>query len=166
MSDQVRFSNMLSTWSDRPFAELSVVLVHLHVMALNAQLSHWTCKGDSFYGDHELFERLYVELQKDVDALAERAVGLGGAELVSLPLVTRQIDCLAQELGPSTTIPRTDDLARRALELEYRILNVIAFAVESLRARKMLTRGLDNLLAGLEDRHESNVYLLKRRCLS
>jgi hypothetical protein len=44
-------------------------------------------------------------------------------------------------------------------------LKVAAYLAECLKECGLMTRGLDNLLAGIEDKHESNVYLLKQRIL-
>ena len=38
--------------------------------------------------------------------------------------------------------------------------------VDDLKEMGLLTRGLDNMIAGIEDKHESHVYLLKQRCMN
>lgn len=47
---------------------------------LGAQLkqAHWNVKGASFFQLHELFDKLYVEVEEAIDILAERITALGG----------------------------------------------------------------------------------------
>lgn len=159
----VAIENMLAAWGATPYAQLSVLLVHLRFLALVHQTHHWTAKGDPFYGDHLLFERLYNGLLEDIDALAEKAVGLGGNDNVNLPLQIMQLNVMAQSYGMATTIPQASDLAKRSLLAEVAFLRCAAHCSLSLKETGLMTRGLDNLLAGIEDKHEGHVYLLKQR---
>src|SRR5690242_4697836 len=43
-----------------------------------AKQAHWNVKGPSFIALHELFDKVYEDLGGHVDAIAERAVQLGG----------------------------------------------------------------------------------------
>lgn len=156
--------NMLSAWGSIPYAELSVLLVHLRFVALVHQTHHWTAKGDSFYGDHKLFEELYSATQTHIDKIAERAIGLGGEANVNMMLQVRQLDAMVQNYGTTSTVPREDDLARRSLLAERCFLRCAAHLVPALKSRNLLTRGSDNMLQGVEDEHERHVYLLKQRC--
>lgn len=156
--------NMLAAWSGVPYGQLSLLLVHLKFLAMVHQTHHWTAKGDPFYGDHLLFERLYNETTEDIDDLAEKTVGLGNEANVNLSLQLQQINQLVQGYGAASTIPSSSELARRSLGAEVAFLRCAAAMADSLHEHGLLTRGLDNMLQGLEDRHESHVYLLKQRC--
>jgi hypothetical protein len=46
---------------------------------------------------------------------------------------------------------------------EMNFLAVMKQLCESLKETGLMTHGLDNLLAGIEDAHEGHVYLLKQR---
>lgn len=159
----VAIENMLAEWGNVPYAQLSVLLVHLRFLAMVHQTHHWTAKGDPFYGDHLLFERLYNGVLEDIDALAEKSVGLGSNDNVNLPLQVQQLNTLAQSYGTSSTLPQASDLSKRSLVAEVSFLRCAAHCAQSLKEMGLMTRGLDNLLAGIEDKHEGHVYLLKQR---
>lgn len=155
--------NMVSEWGSVPYPQLSVILVHLKFLAFVHQYHHWVTKGDPFYGDHLLFSRLYVGASEDVDSVAEKAIGLGSTSNVDLSLSTSQLFKLVQGYGMTSTIPQPTEFAKRSYLAEMNFLKVAAHLAENLKECGLMTRGLDNLLAGIEDKHESNIYLLKQR---
>lgn len=157
------FENMVAEWGVVPFAELSVLLVHLRFLTMVHQTHHWITKGDAFFGDHLLFERLYNETVAEVDALAEKSIGLGGTDNVNIVLQTSQVMRLVSGYGSSTTLPHPSDLARRSLAAECNFLKTAAIACERMKENSSLSRGLDNLLASIQDTHEGHIYLLKQR---
>lgn len=160
----VGLENMLAEWGATPYAELAVLLVHLRFLGFVHQTHHWSTKGDPFYGDHLLYERLYNAVVNEVDEIAEKAVGLGTTDAVNLPLQVQQLGRLAQAYSVASTIPQTTELAKRSLLAEVGFLRAASHMVCSLNETGKMTRGLDNMLAGLEDNHEGHVYLLKQRC--
>lgn len=155
--------NMVSEWGGVPYPELSVLLVNLKFLASVHQNHHWTTKGDPFYGDHLLFSRLYDGVTGEIDSIAEKAIGLGSTANVDITLVHNQLCKLIQGYGMTSTIPQPTELAKRSYLAEMNFLKTAAHLVEHMKANGTLTRGLDNLLAGIEDKHEGNVYLLKQR---
>jgi len=162
----ISVDNMCSEWGSLPYPQLSVILVHLKFLASIHQNHHWTAKGDPYYGDHLLFERVYSSIPEEIDAIAEKAIGLGTPSNVDLALQTSQLNRLVQGYGVMQTIPQPTELAKRSLAAEQHFLRVVAHLVDSMKEMGTLTRGLDNLLAGIEDKHEGHVYLLKQRCRS
>lgn len=163
VNGDIAFDNMVSVWGSVSYPELSVLLVHLrHVSAVH-QHGHWTTKGDPFYGDHKLFEKLYESTLEEIDALGEKAVGLGSIENVNLALQTDQMANLASLSGTSLTLPTQSDVVKSSLAAEVLFLRNANRCAMHLKEMGTLTRGLDNFLQGLEDQHESNVYLLKQR---
>ncbi len=160
---EIAIENMLASWGEVSYAQLSILLVYLRFLAMVHQTHHWTAKGDPFYGDHLLYERLYNGVLEDIDALAEKAVGLGGNDNVNLPLQMMQLHALAQNYGMTSTIQQPSELAKRSMSAEVGFLRCAAHCSQSLKEMGLMTRGLDNLLAGIEDKHEGHVYLLKQR---
>jgi hypothetical protein len=158
----VALENMLSEWGDIPYSQLSIILVHLRYLASVHQTHHWTCKGDTFYGDHLLFERLYNTIPSEIDSVAEKAIGLGSIDNVELQLQLAQVEKLSKKYGMASTMPQPNELSRRSLVAEIGFLRCVAHCVKSLQQQGLLTRGLDNLLAGIEDVHEGKVYLLRQ----
>lgn len=159
----VVLDNMLAQWGAVPMPELSLLLVQLRFLTSVHQVHHWTAKGDPFYSDHLLFQRLYEATDAEVDPLAEKAIGLGSADCVNITLQMQQMAQLAQGYGTAMMMPNAADLARRSYAAEVGFLRCVAHCVCSLKEKGQLSRGLDNMLAGIEDVHEGHVYLLKQR---
>lgn len=164
LGTDVDFQNELAFWGQVSVPELSVVLVHLEFTARVHKNHHWQAKADPFYGDHLLFDRLAIDVAKFVDRVAEKAIGMGGSENVDLAART---DALARltAVGPvqGSTVPGRDDLARRSLAATASLVRVLDLAADSMRESGTLTRGVDNMLAGIEDTVEDGFYLLKQR---
>lgn len=159
----VMTDNMIAEWGGTPYPQLSVVLVHLKYLAALHQNHHWTSMGDPYYGDHLLFERLYGDLSEEIDSIAEKSIGLGCTANVDLQLLHSQLLKLIAGTGSATMIPQSSDLAKKSLMAEMNFLSVMKHICDSLRETGLMTHGLDNLLAGIEDKHEGHVYLLKQR---
>ena len=160
----IEIDNMIAQWGGLAYAELSVLLVQLRFLAMVHQTHHWTAKGDPFYGDHLLFERLYGSVIADIDGLAEKSIGLGSNDNVNLLLQTQQLNQMTQVYGTAMQLPQASSLVKKSFATEVGFLRCVAHCVELLNESGMMTRGLDNFLQGLEDKHEGNIYLLKQRC--
>lgn len=158
------FDNMVAAWGSAPYPQLSVVLVNLRFLYLCHQTHHWISKGDSFYGDHLLFQRLYEKTLEDIDAMAEKVIGLGVTDNVNIQLQVAQVNQMVQGYGMTQTIPQPTELAKRSLLAEMNFLANIDCACSQLKEMGLMTNGLENMLQGLADVHESHVYLLKQRC--
>ena len=155
--------NMIAEWGHVPYAGLSVVLSHLKYLYELHQYHHWTAMGDPFYGDHLLFQRLYDGVSKEIDMIAEKAIGLGCTTNVDLHLVHSQVLKLISGTDSGTMIPQSSDLARKSLMAETNFLKVIEHIISHLQECGLLTSGLSNMLEGIADSHEGHVYLLKQR---
>jgi len=151
-------------WSGMPCGQLSVVLAGLRFLAMLHQTHHWISRGDTYYGDHLLFERLYNETVDEIDSVAEKSIGLGGEQNVNLQTQIRQIARLVTIASDAQTIPNANDLARISLAAEKAFLTTLDTMLDSMKQTGCSTNGVDNLLQGIADVHETHVYLLKRRC--
>lgn len=160
---QVLTDNMLSEWGGTPYCQLSVALVHLKYLYALHQNHHWTVMGDPYYGDHLLFQRLYDGILPEIDMVAEKAIGLGCTDNVDLQIVNSQVLKLICGQGSAVMIPQSTDLAKKSLMAEMNFLAVMKHLCDSLKECGLMTHGLDNLLAGIEDKHEGHIYLLKQR---
>lgn len=167
ISDQnvgISVDNMCSAWGSISYPELSVLMVYLKFLATVHQTHHWTAMGDPFYGDHLLFERLYGAIGDEIDAVAEKSIGLGSIDNVNISLQTSQLMSLVDDYGVVQTIPQSTELSKRSLMAEMKFLAAANALVQSMSERGALTKGVDNLIAGIIDKHEGHVYLLKQRC--
>ncbi|MCH7560353.1 MAG: hypothetical protein IIC67_03115 [Thaumarchaeota archaeon] len=79
---------------EAPMAELAALLACLRAAAQLHQTNHWRTKGTAFYGDHQLFDRLYNDSLSMIDQVAERAMGQGSQRLVHPTIQAGQIFAL------------------------------------------------------------------------
>jgi DNA-binding ferritin-like protein len=151
-------------FSNIPFSELSVLLSWLKATSIIHQTNHWTASGDPYYGDHLLFERIYGQVNSEIDKIAEKAVGLSSAALVDVVKIeknTYRIVTLINSERPG--IPDSNDLVQKSLEFEESLLDVIKLCLSSLQMNGNSTPGVQNLLEQMYDDHEGSIYLLKQR---
>lgn len=154
---------LLSSFEGEAVQELGGVLAVLRAASIVHQAHHWQTRGSSFYGDHQLFDRLYSEGLEGIDQVAERAVGLGGRELVG---AARQSTLVADLIARWTSMSGDSSaagLAGISLGVERDVVSAVTEAKRSLEASGRLTEGTDNLLQGIADQHEEFVYLLQQR---
>ena len=146
------------------YAELSNILALLRAALHLHQTHHWQTHGDQYYSDHLLFQRLYQESEEFVDALAEKSVGLSSIDRVE---ATDQIASMHEFIDRAfESVPASNnpiDMIKRSLFIENLILETIKNYLEN--SKLISTHGLNNLLEGICDKHESFVYLLKQRLL-
>lgn len=157
------YENMLGRWGSVQYPQLSIIVAYLRFVALVHQTNHWQARGDSFYGDHKLFEELYSQTNENVDEVAEHAVGLGDTNNVTLPAQLLTISELCAGSN-SPTVPQAADLARSSLAAEVNFLRCLKAMISSLTEMGTMTDGLFDLLGGVANQHEKHVYKLKQRC--
>jgi DNA-binding ferritin-like protein len=125
----------------------SIVILHKN--------NHWIAAGDNFYGTHQLLDRIYESASKDLDAAAEKFVGVFGPESVSLKMQAPLIQEILVEF-------QSGDIISASLASEQAFLKFSAkFLKETEDAGKM-TAGLEDLLAGIASNREEAVYLLQQ----
>jgi DNA-binding ferritin-like protein len=138
-----------------------IKLTAAYVAALKAasiihQLNHWTCKGDSFYGDHLLFERIYDSASDDIDKAAEKFIGLFGDECVDYKLQTTLLNSLLDKY-------KDEEPLQKSLNIEQNICDFTVQLYSCLEKCKKLTTGLDDTLSSICSNRETSIYLLKQR---
>lgn len=117
---------------------------------------HWSAKGENFYSDHKMFERIYGKIPDEIDGLAEYIVALYPSDVLN-PLATwnRATEFIN---GLDSEIPMN---AVRGLEKV--LLEIIDEAV-SFSKNKSPHSGLENFLSGLSQTHQGEIgYLLRQR---
>jgi DNA-binding ferritin-like protein len=112
------------------------------------QAAHWRSSGAQYYGDHLLFQRLYEAIADEIDSLGERIMGLGGA-----------IEVAAQTHAAGKLLDQwRGELTAQAQACEQQFLALIGSTMQG-----QWSDGVQNLLQGIADQHETHVYLLGRR---
>lgn len=137
------------------------LLASLHALRWLYHASHWKAAGPSFYGDHQLFERLYKgdpSIDDQIDTLAEKISAHFGASSID-PVELQQ--SAASIL--STTMAQGSSAAEHGLALEESIQNLIKETHVNLKMDGDLSMGLDDFLMGLAGERETAIYLLKQR---
>jgi hypothetical protein len=148
--------------------DLSSVLVFLRSLAFIHQSHHWLTFGGDYYGDHLLFERLYNQTTEEIDQIAEKAVGVGAPIQKLHPGLQASLvaQVVASFCGNGVTSGEADDpssYVMTSLAAERHFIDCMKQIAEGLKATGTLSRGVDNLLAGIEDKHEGHIYLLGQR---
>lgn len=144
------------------YAELVVILGALRSLAMVHQTHHWQSHGPNSYSDHLLFERLYTETSDEVDGMAEKIAGLSSISLLAL---SKHVITLTGFLGALKEGGTSDSLHRKSLDAEKLLVSLVETVMARLEAKGSLTRGLENLLGGIADKHEGHIFLLKTRSL-
>lgn len=159
----ITLDNMLTTWGSLRYGELSLVLASARYLQIVHQTHHWCSSGATSYSDHLLFQRLYEAMNSEVDLLAEKAIGLGSVSNVDLCMQAAQVFQMSNEYNNSLMNPSCSEYVTKSYVAEIGFLRCLSHCVESLKQKNLLTRGVDNMLAAIEDKHEEHCYLLKQR---
>lgn len=137
------------------------LLASLHALRWLYHASHWKAAGPSFYGDHQLFERLYKgdpSIDDQIDALAEKISAHFGASSIDPVELQRSAASIL-----STAVAQGSSAAEHGLALERSIQNLIKETHVNLKMDGNLSMGLDDFLMGLAGERETAIYLLKQR---
>lgn len=135
----------------------SLYLATLKAMALIHQHSHWTAKGESFYGDHLLFERLYQSVAKDIDMSAEKFMGLFGKECLDYKTQAELLNKILLKYSKLDGSP-----LEMSLEIEKDFIQYSKYAYNCFEEEDKLTLGLDDMITAISGKREEAVYLLQQ----
>jgi DNA-binding ferritin-like protein len=122
------------------------------------QNCHWQCAGMSFYQDHLLFQRLYEGVVEDIDATAEKIIGVFDTSLVSFDKQCDIIHSISKNVKLDS-VPI--NCFRQAIKAEESFLKLSMKLKEVLESEEKLTLGWDDLLAAQANSSEGRMYLLK-----
>jgi DNA-binding ferritin-like protein len=162
---EMRVTNTKSSAAVKiPLGLLTPYLGSLRAVHLWFHAAHNLTKGTGFVGDHvHLYGQIYVELQDDLDAAIEKAIGLSGDERAGCPIELTAYALEILKLYPSPTNAKARDIVSTALELLHMHIDLLTELHDNLERRQLLTLGLDDLLAQAANRYEGYLYLLTQR---
>lgn len=146
-----------------PEADLKKYLALMKALQAYYQHAHWISKGEPYYGDHLLFERLYGSLGEEIDSLAEKMVGLGGDHFVCVKTVMGIVSQILDHVPEMDENTLGYELAQASLKMEKLFLAYTKKLYAKMKEEESLTLGFDDMLMSLHNKHEGNVYLLKQR---
>lgn len=137
---------------------LQGILSVLRAQYMSYQTSHWQVRGQPYYGNHLLFQRLYEGVQAEVDGVAEKAVGYLGVDAVALvPQAQLVLSWVARWA-------KVSDHHMRGLQSERDLQAVLQAAYDAIKAARAMTLGLDDWIMATANAHDTNAYLLQQVC--
>ena len=132
------------------------IMALLQYLQLHYRCAHWECKG---YDLHLLFERLYEVVEEDIDAFAEKTIGIWGPRVSGEILRVNDLTNLMGIMSRST--PTLAHLPR-SLFLETMLINQLDRVYAELETSGEMTKGLDDFIMALMSKHEHNLYLIQQ----
>jgi len=127
----------------------------LRSLYLIHQNNHWKVKGNYFYSNHQLFQRLYEKAQSNADSAAEKMIGLFTDKSFN---VAEQTNCINSILSNFTD----EDEIANSLKAEKTFLRVSEKFYEFMKDNNKMTLGLDDLIMSIHNDSEEAVYLLQQ----
>jgi DNA-binding ferritin-like protein len=163
-------TKVIEPFAGHPYAELGAIVGMLEGMTVLFQTFHWKVNGNSFYGDHLMFQRIYEGIEGQIDGVAEKAIGLGSPNLISSEKITETMEVFLDHVNNMHSLVTDDDninflYAKRGKDTIELFIHTVEKMMMDLQDKDLLTKGLDNLLAGILDEQEGFVFLLKQRVL-
>ena len=136
---------------------LVAVHVALEVEQMLFHVYHWRSRGQDYYGDHLLYQRLYTDRAVEIDRIGEVILAVGAPSAVNpLTTITGMHDLAArvEAAGGSD--------AQKGMSLVEETLRRINDA-NDLLGKDAYSLSVNNVLAGFADKHLEALYLLKQR---
>jgi DNA-binding ferritin-like protein len=135
----------------------ALYIATLKALALIHQHNHWTTRGDAFYGEHLLFERLYDATLENVDMAAEKFMGLLGDGCLDYDLQTELLNKVLLKYKDLEGSP-----TQMSLAAEKDFLKFSKDAYNCFEEEGKLTLGLDDMIMSIASKREESVYLLQQ----
>lgn len=139
------------------FLPLARTLAIMKALHWNHWTTHWQVMGNSYYGDHLLFQRFYTGLVDEIDGLAEKLVQMFGTDVVNNGPQSAWTAHILSEWE------KESDLYYRAIHAEQLLQDSLKSAYEIMKNEGGMTLGLDDFLMATANAHETNLYLLGQR---
>lgn len=137
---------------------------YLRAIHLWFHAAHHLAKGTGFSGDHaDLYDRIYTEVQDEIDGAIEKAVGVTNDENLACPLMIASNAVKIMEEAGCMVNASADEIAESGLRLEKAYLDFLESMFAALEEMGALTLGLNDQLAASANTHETYVYLLQQR---
>lgn len=139
-------------------SHLQTLLSQLHTIYALHRSAHWQARGISFYGDHQMFEKMYTPIIDEIDTLAERIVITFSPECVDASLLYPVISEQIQSFTRDYECPFD-----RVYAAEYELISMISECMQMIDEAEMITLGWEDFLGELTSQHEEHLYLLDAR---
>jgi len=128
--------------------------------------AHHLTRGVSFSGDHvNLYGKIYLTLQEQVDGAVEQGIGLFGDECGDPMMITAQAALIMSEYPSPRELPPAG-IAAIGLQIEKDFLKFSQNFYDELKRAGAMTLGLDDMIMANANVNETHVYLLQQRIKS
>jgi starvation-inducible DNA-binding protein len=134
---------------------LNTILADEFVLYTKTRNYHWNVVGQNFYQLHQFFDAQAIELNKNVDEVAERVRALGGRPIATLSEFVAGTR-LSEE--PGKNFPAKEMVAKLQADQELIIRSIRA---DLVKITKLDDAGTLEFLAGLLEQHEKMAWTLR-----
>lgn len=133
----------------------NTMVAYLKAIYTIHQQNHWLSKGDHFYGNHLLFQRLYESAQEDLDSIAEKCIGIFGEESVDYKFQLKITQNIMNKYISQKGL-------EQSLSAEKDYLKILKTCYILLKEKDSMTLGLDDMIMSIYSKREESVYLLQQ----
>lgn len=162
MHDKLTLVDCCSVFGDSEYAPLAGFLALTEGLQVIHHSHHWQTKGNNFYGDHLLFQRLYEAVQAEIDLIGEKLIGV--SQDLGLTNYFKRVKAMEMFLKAVTHSDQPYVVVSHDAELVY--VRLGGEIMDQLEQAGLLTRGLEQMLGNILDKHEEHIYLLDQRLAS
>ena len=159
MHDKLTLEQCCSVFGNSEWAPLAAFLAVTEGLQVIHHSHHWQTKGENFYGDHLLYQRLYETVLAEIDLVGEKLIGV--SQDVSLTNYFKRIKAMEMFLKAVTHSDQPYVVVSHDAELTY--VRMGGELMDQLEQAGLLTRGLEQMLGNILDKHEEHIYLLEQR---
>lgn len=131
---------------------MSLYVAYLRALYQIHQNNHWRTKGNDFYGNHLLFQRLYEASQEMADGAAEKTIGVFGDLNINSDKIAEIANKFNSEENPV--------LSSLKAEKGFQALSRMVY--DELEKAEALTLGLDDSIMANANTSETHCYLLQQ----
>jgi DNA-binding ferritin-like protein len=161
MHDKVTLRDCCDVFGDSEWAPLAGFLAVTEALQMVHHSHHWQTKGENFYGDHLLYQRLYEGILPEIDLIGEKLIGV--SQDAGLTNYFKRVKAMEKFLKAVT---HSDPYIVVSHDAELTYVRIGGELMDELEQAGLLTRGLEQMLGNVLDKHEEHIYLLDQRVKS
>jgi starvation-inducible DNA-binding protein len=123
------------------------------IFYLQAHYYHWNVEGRHFSQDHELFGKIYEEVQDNLDKFAEEIRTIG---TYAPGIFDRFMDL--SSIQQTADIPSAEEMYQTLIEKNARVIESLTELFEMLEGNRL--HGFGDFIAGRIDAHNKHQWML------
>jgi DNA-binding ferritin-like protein len=156
---QLDMEKCCKVFEDDKYCLLAVFLAYTEALQMVHHSHHWQTKGNLFYQDHLLYERLYTGILEEIDTVGEKLIGLSKEPKLTnyfarMTVMRHFLEACTDSKKPYIEV---------SLLSEKMFLSAGEKIMKDLKKKGLLTSGLEQMIGNILDKHEGFIYLLQQR---